>query len=104
MPRERRVGRTDALSAAGRTNEQLRCAMAVNLFITPTVLLAFPDFVSDGEQGDIVLHDAWREVGLRWPLGCGAQHPVITGARLREVLSVHTFPHLNRQQQTLTLN
>ena len=36
-----------------------RCAMAVNLFVTPTVLLAFPDFVASGtERSDVVIHDA----------------------------------------------
>lgn len=33
--------------------------MAVNLFVTPTVLLAFPDFVASGtERSDVVIHDA----------------------------------------------
>eukprot|EP00438_Fugacium_kawagutii_P031538 Skav224991 [mRNA] locus=scaffold560:320682:322503:- [translate_table: standard] len=35
------------------------CAMAVNLFITPTVLLAFPDFVTSGtEHTDVVVQEA----------------------------------------------
>ena len=37
----------------------LRCAMAVNMFITPTVLLAFPDFfASSSDHSDMILHDA----------------------------------------------
>lgn len=33
--------------------------MAVNLFITPTVLLAFPDFVTSGtEHADVVVQEA----------------------------------------------
>ena len=32
--------------------------MAVNMFITPTVLLAFPDFVSYGAPSKIMIEDS----------------------------------------------
>lgn len=46
----------------------LRCAMAVNLFITPTVLLAFPDFVTSGsEHADVLVQEpCLSEFGSFW--------------------------------------
>ncbi|CAJ1355581.1 unnamed protein product [Effrenium voratum] len=37
------------------------CAMAVNMFITPTVLLAFPDFVSYGAPSKIMIEERNEE-------------------------------------------
>lgn len=66
--------------------------MAVNLFVTPTVLLAFPDFVASGtERSDVVIHEAQLKTnagldGLRAktrrPAGaqcCLARTPVFLG-------------------------
>lgn len=52
------------------------CAMAVNLFITPTVLLAFPDFVASGtERADVVIHENdYEKCG---PIANGKDHGLL---------------------------
>lgn len=82
-----------------------RCAMAVNLFVTPTVLLAFPDFVASGtERSDVVIHDAqlmtnagldWLRVKTRRPAGaqcCLARTPVFLGGSFwycRKIMEIY---------------